>query len=196
MQTVMLAAVPRGCVGLVLAMEAARASGVTITDEAERLVVDLYREHGTSLVRLARLYVDDRNAAEDLVQEAFLRLARHAHRIEEQANAPAYLRSIVLNLARDHNRRGLVSLRHQLTSTPEREGPGPADLLVRSEDSQRVIEAVRDLPRRQRDCVTLRYFEELGIADIAATLGLSPNSVKTHLQRGLAELGSALGERS
>ena len=191
----MLAAVPQECVGLVLAMEAARQAGVTITDEAEQLVVELYREHGSSLVRLARLYVDDRNAAEDLVQEAFLRLARHAHRIEERANAPAYLRSIVLNLARDHNRRGLVSLRHQLSATPPDDDPSAADQLVRSEESRRVIEAVGRLPRRQRDCVTLRYFEEMGIADIAATLGVSANSVKTHLQRGLAELGNVLEER-
>ena len=71
-------------------------------------------------MRLARLFVDDRNAAEDLVQEAFIRLARSAHRIEDPARAPAYLRSIVLNLARDHNRRGLVSLRHRSRSSTSR----------------------------------------------------------------------------
>ena len=73
-----------------------------------------------SLVRLVRLFVDDRNAAEDLVQEAFIRLARSAHRIKDQAKAPAYLRSIVLNLARDNNRRGLVSLRHHLPFDDDR----------------------------------------------------------------------------
>ena len=76
-------------------------------------MTDIFRAEGASLVRLARLFVDDRNAAEDLVQEAFIRLARSVHRIEDPARAPAYLRSIVLNLARDHNRRGLVSLRHR-----------------------------------------------------------------------------------
>jgi hypothetical protein len=49
--------------------------------------------------------------AEDLVQEAFIRLARSAHRIRDEERAAAYLRSIVINLARDHNRRGLVSFR-------------------------------------------------------------------------------------
>ena len=62
-------------------------------------------------MRLARLFTDDRNAAEDLVQEAFIRLHRSADRIRDPSKAAPYLRSILLNLARDHNRRGLMSLR-------------------------------------------------------------------------------------
>jgi RNA polymerase sigma factor (sigma-70 family) len=55
-----------------------------------------------------------------------------------------------------------------------------------------VVECVRQLPRRQRDCITLRYFEECSIETIAATLGLSTNSVKTHLRRGMEHLGRVL----
>src|SRR5829696_8194052 len=150
--------------------------------DVDALVVRMFTEQGHSLVRLARLLVDDRNAAEDLVQEAFIRLARHAGRIDDVTRAPAYLRSIVLNLARDHNRRGLMSLRHR----------EPADVamatvedeLILREDQQRVIDALHELPRRQRDCLVLRYHFEAGIAEIAETLGISPNSVKTHLKRG------------
>jgi RNA polymerase sigma factor (sigma-70 family) len=180
------------------AIMTARVQGEPITSAAEELVVRLFQQEGRALVRLARLFVDDRDAAEDLVQEAFLRLARSAHRIADIDRAPAYLRSIVLNLARDHNRRGLVSLRHHPTAIDHRDAAGTStshsapDLLVQSEDHRMVLEAVRALPVRQRDCVTLRYFEELGIESIAATLGLSPNSVKTHLQRGLAGLERSL----
>jgi RNA polymerase sigma factor (sigma-70 family) len=175
---------------LVSSITTARAQGEPITADTEALVVRLFHAEGRSLVRLARLFVDDRNAAEDLVQEAFLRLARHAHRIDDVERAPAYLRSIVLNLARDHNRRGLVSLRHHATTVVDQ--PSPDDLLVRSEEHLRVLEAVRSLPIRQRDCVTLRYFTELGIDAIASTLGVSTNSVKTHLQRGLSNLERVL----
>lgn len=181
----------------------ARVRDERITDDAEALVVRLFHEEGRSLVRLARLFVDDRNAAEDLVQEAFLRLARHAHRIDDIDKAPAYLRSIVLNLARDHNRRGLVSLRHHATAVRDESSLAQVntggwsdesidDELVRSEEHRRVLAAVRELPIRQRDCVTLRYFAELGVEAIAATLGVSPNSVKTHLKRGLASLERSL----
>ena len=172
-----------------------RLQGETISAEAEELVVRLFRAEGRSLVRLARLFVDDRDAAEDLVQEAFLRLARHAGRIETVERAPAYLRSIVLNLARDHNRRGLVSLRHHATRGREVDvGDDAADQLVRTEEHRRVLDAVRRLPARQRDCITLRYFEERPIDEIASMLEVSVNSVKTHLRRAMATLDRALGE--
>ncbi|MEA2902341.1 MAG: hypothetical protein QOH36_2228 [Actinomycetota bacterium] len=168
------------------------ATTVSTTADVDRLLVDLFHREGRSLVRLARLFVDDRNAAEDLVQEAFIRLARSAHRIQDESRAAAYLRSIVLNLARDHNRRGLVSLRHRLPLQPE--GAEDEDELVLRDDQRQVIDALRDLPHRQRHCLVLRYYQELGIDDIAATLGISRNSVKTHLQRGLAAMESLLGK--
>lgn len=158
--------------------------------DADALVVALFRAEGARLVQLARWFVDDRTAAEDLVQEAFLRLARNHHRINDQDRAAAYLRSIVINLARDHNRRGLVSLRHRLPAEPD--DRSAEDHATADESRREVITALRALPRRQRDCVVLRYYLELSIGDIAGTLGLSPNSVKTHLQRGLRSLKADL----
>lgn len=159
--------------------------------DVDAFVRSMYVEHAASLVRMARLFVDDRNAAEDLVQEAFIRLARHAHRIEDGSKSAAYLRSIVLNLARDHNRRGLVSLRHH---APADEDQATAeDEVVLRDDQRRVIDALRELPLRQRDCVVLRYYFDSGIAEIAETLSISPNSVKTHLKRGLVALERRLG---
>jgi len=163
----------------------------TVAD-VDRLLVQLFEREGRSLVRLARLFVDDRNAAEDLVQEAFIRLARSAHRIKDESRAAAYLRSIVLNLARDHNRRGLVSLRHHHSLRDE--GTLDEDELALRDDQRQVIDTLRDLPHRQRDCLVLRYYQELGIDDIAEALGISRNSVKTHLQRGLAAMESRLAD--
>jgi RNA polymerase sigma-70 factor (sigma-E family) len=169
-----------------------RSTAAATLSDVDRRLVELFEQEGRSLVRLARLFVDDRNAAEDLVQEAFIRLARTFQRLKDQTKAPAYLRSIVLNLARDHNRRGLVSLRHRLPLGDE--GAEEEDVLVLREDQRQVIDALRELPHRQRDCLVLRYYQELGIDDIAEALGISRNSVKTHLQRGLAAMESRLEE--
>ena len=175
-----------------LGPRSARRAEPTASVDVDALVVRLFEEEGQSLVRLARLFVDDRNAAEDLVQEAFIRLARSGHRIKEESKAPAYLRSIVLNLARDSNRRGLVSLRHHLPVDEQR--ASTEDEIELREDHREMLEALRDLPHRQRTALVLRYYEELGIDDIAGTMEISRNSVKTHLKRGLATLERRLGD--
>jgi RNA polymerase sigma-70 factor (sigma-E family) len=162
--------------------------------EHDRLV-GLFDDHATALVRLARLFVDDRDAAEDIVQEAFLRLAHNLSRINDPAKAAPYLRSIVLNLARDHNRRGLVSLRHRERARTDAVLEDVDRDLQLADDQRAVVAAIRALPTRQRDCVVLRYYLELPIAEIADTLGVSANSIKTHLQRALARLEHDLEDR-
>jgi RNA polymerase sigma factor (sigma-70 family) len=162
------------------------------TIDADALVAQMFSQEGSSLVRLARFFCDDRNAAEDLVQEAFIRLHRSAGSIRDIDRVPAFLRSIVINLARDHNRRGLMSLRHRNTAERVKAQPEPDDHAVADEESATVLSAVRLLPERQRACLVLHYYQELSIAEVADTLHISKNSVKTHCRRGLASLESRL----
>jgi RNA polymerase sigma-70 factor (sigma-E family) len=176
-----------------MGLTAAGAVGATAPPSEAVLVARLFTAEADRLVSLARFFVDDRTAAEDLVQEAFIRLARSAHRIRDEERAAAYLRSIVINLARDHNRRGLVSLRHRAPAVVDE--PSAEETATARESRQEVVDALRELPRRQRDCIALRYYLELSIEQIAATLGVSPNSVKTHLQRGLRTLAQTLEDR-
>ncbi len=164
-----------------------------VADEgADALVVRLFREEAPSLVRLARLFTDDRNAAEDLVQEAFIRLHRAAGRIRNPEKAAPYLRSIVLNLARDHNRRGLMSLRLAPAPPPALGADPLGDQIVASEEHRQVLDALRDLSSRQRDCLVLRFYFEMTERETAETLGISPNSVKTHCRRGLEALSDRM----
>lgn len=172
--------------------EGALTTPMARTVDADALVAEMFAREGTSLVRLAGIFCDDRTAAEDLVQEAFIRLHRSAGSIRDLSRAPAFLRSIVINLARDHNRRGLMSLRHQNTAQPAVAEPEPVDHAVADEESAAVLAALRTLPERQRACLVLHYYQELSIAEVADTLHISTNSVKTHCRRGLASLESRL----
>ncbi len=161
--------------------------------DRDTLVAQLFEQEGAALVRLARLFTDDRNAAEDLVQEAFIRLHKSAHRMRSQDKAAPYLRSIVINLARDHNRRGIMSLRHQ-EAVPAGTAPdAPEDRLLLNEEQMLLLDDVRALSPRQRDCIFLRFYLELSEREIADTLKISPNSVKTHCRRGLASLREKIG---
>ena len=177
---------------LLMAVDRAR-NVVSVGTDPDALVAHLFSQEGVALVRMARLFTDDRNAAEDLVQEAFIRLHKSAHRIRSDDKAASYLRSIVINLSRDHNRRGLMSLRHQEAVpagiTPE----APEDRLILDEQQALLLEEVRALSPRQRDCIFLRFYLELPEREIADVLGISPNSVKTHFRRGLASLRGTLG---
>ena len=162
--------------------------------DVDALVGRLFHSEATNLVRLARFFTDDTDAAEDLVQEAFIRLARSLHRIDDLDRVTAYLRSIVLNLARDHNRRGLVSLRHRMRMTSETVAGSDEEWQVK-EDQRVVIEALRQLAPGQRNCLVLRYYLDLSNPEIAETLGVSINTVKTQLQRGMAALERELEGR-
>ncbi len=171
-----------------LFMVADQVVAAVIATDRDALVAELFRLEGAQLVRMARLFTDDRNAAEDLVQEAFIRLHRAAHRINDPAKAAPYLRSIVINLARDHNRRGLMSLRHQEALPAGTEPDVPEDVLVLDDERQKLLHEVRALSPRQRDCLLLRFYLELSESEIAETLDISKNSVKTHCRRGIEAL--------
>jgi RNA polymerase sigma-70 factor (sigma-E family) len=169
---------------------APRAAGRVGAVDRDQLLTDLFREHYHALVRLACLLVDERESGEEIVQDAFVQLYRSAHRVRDAEAAPAYLRSIVLNLARSRVRRRIVARRHRETI---RTNSDPLeDIAVLREDQREVIDALRLLPMRQRQCLALRYFAELSEAEIATTLGISTGSVKTHASRGRAALASAL----
>jgi RNA polymerase sigma factor (sigma-70 family) len=102
------------------------------------------------------------------------------------------LRSIVLNLARDNNRRGLLSLRHQDALTERRVPEEPDEQIVRTESEAAVLDGLMALSPRQRDCLVLRFYLELSEREIAQTLSISPNSVKTHCRRGMTAMASKL----
>lgn len=165
----------------------------TLSGAGEEWLAQVYAREAATLVRLARFFVDDRAAAEDLVQEAFIRLSRTRERLRDPDATRAYLRAIVLNLARDHNRRGLMSFRHRPPADPGE--PTVEEQVTGRDDARALVAALRELPVRQRDCVVLRYYLELSVPEVAATLGLSTNSVKTHLQRGLRGLEAKLADR-
>ena len=154
--------------------------GERVGARRRRARATLFTQEADRLVALARFFTDDRTAAEDLVQEAFIRLARNAHRIRDQDKAAAYLRSIVINLARDHNRRGLVSLRtgRRRCSTSPRPRTRPS-----SEESRREVVApcgrCRTASASAVDCATTSSSPS---TRSPTPSGSRANSVKTHLK--------------
>lgn len=157
-------------------------------------LVDLYRDYAGELLEMLWVFVGDKATAEDLVQESFIRLHRAWPRLDHAGAIRGYLRTTAFNLARSGFRRRLVALRHRPLGPTACDSP-EVDIVLR-ENQREVATALRTLPPRQRQCVVLRYWTELGDQEIAAELGISVNSVKTHLRRGLAALEKRLEARS
>ncbi len=136
--------------------------------------VDLYRGSYVPMVRLAHLLTAADPAAEELVQDAFLRVQSRWDRID---NPLAYLRVAVVNACRNHQRRRVLERRHR-TVVVETAEDAPGELR----------DAIAVLPARQRAAIVLRYYEDLAEADIAELLGCSVPAVKSLLHRAVQDL--------
>jgi RNA polymerase sigma-70 factor (sigma-E family) len=159
-------------------------------------LVALHRAHFGRLWQVAVMLTGDRAAAEDLVQDAFALLLRAQRRRGGPAAGAelAYLRSTVVNLSASRWRRLAVARRHVPTITASARTDAQSadeDAAARSRGAA-VRAAVLALPDRQRAAVVLHYFEGLTDAEVAAELGVSVGTVKSHLHRARASLALML----
>ncbi|WP_408990233.1 SigE family RNA polymerase sigma factor [Streptomyces stelliscabiei] len=161
--------------------------------EREAGVARLFELHYSSMLRLAVLLgADD---PENVVAEAYYQIYRKWRRLRDAEAAEAYLRSTVCNLTRMRIRHLQVARRH--VETPAAEEPvASAESTALLHDDQRVlIGALQHLPARQREALVLRHWLGLKESEIAAAMGISCGSVKTHTARGLAALTQAMEAR-
>lgn len=163
---------------------------VTVDGAGRERLRQLDELHDTDLVRLACLLLDRTEAAEEVVQDAFVKLYGALDRIEDRDATPAYLRSMVMNGARSKLRRRLVVRKHPPTPDPPVEGADAAAVL--HEDQREVIEALRTLLARQRECLVLRYSGGCSEAEIAETLGIARGTVKWSISRAMAAMTERL----
>ena len=150
----------------------------------------LFAAHYRGLVGLARLLVNDRAGAEDVVQDAFLALSRRWGRLRNPVAAHAYLQRSVVNGARSRLRRSYVRQRLHLVPSPD-EPSAESAVLDRAQASQ-MHAVIGELSGRQREVLVLRYYLDLSEAEIAGLLGISAGSVKQHASRAIDRLAAGL----
>jgi RNA polymerase sigma-70 factor (sigma-E family) len=174
---------------------AGRVPGVTGSWSADEAVEQLYATHYRRLVRLSVLLVRDVETAEEVVQDSFVAMHGRWRTLREPDKALAYLRQTVVNRSRSVLRHRGVQDRHAsavLTERPGAAGPGADEATVARERRRQVLDALQQLPRRQREVLALRYYLDLDEAGIAETLGISRGAVKSHASRGAAALRTLL----
>ncbi len=132
-------------------------------------------------------------AAEDVVQEAFIGLYRRWDKLTQTDKALQYVRSSVLNGCRSELRALARSRRRPVPALPGSAASAEQDVLL-SEEHREVLDALRQLPDRQREALVLRYFLDLPEPEIARSMGISQGTVKSTTSRALAALARLLGE--
>jgi RNA polymerase sigma-70 factor (ECF subfamily) len=168
---------------------------------------ELLRRHRTPVFNFVLRHIGSRPAAEDTVQEVFLRVVQSAADFKHEARFSTWLYTIARNLCIDHLRK--MSLRaHDSIHEPRGEegrsleermpDPRPDGSVERSAQSAelrvRITEAVEALPREQREVFLLREVANLAFKEIAEVTGTPENTVKSRMRYALERLQEALAD--
>ena len=159
---------------------------------------ELVRRHQELVLRLLRRYTRSIDDALDLSQRAFLQAFEAARRalprlLGETSEVPfkAWLLRIAVNLAKNHVRnaaRWPTAPLEALDADGRAQPSMPAEQLMRAQAQALTRRAVMQLPRRQREVLTLRVDGELPFAEVAATLGITEGNAKTHFHYAVKRL--------
>jgi RNA polymerase sigma-70 factor (sigma-E family) len=149
----------------------------------------LYRTYAPDALRLAYLLTGDRSLAEDLAQDAFVKVFGRFHDLRSRDAFWWYLRRTIVNLSRSHFRRRRVE-----RAWLERQHVDEAHTDPDIGDRERLRAALGTLRPEQRAAIVLRYFEDLSEADTAQALGVAVGTVKSMVSRGMDRLRKELDD--
>ena len=147
-----------------------------------------FRAEFPVVVRTVHLIVRDRGRAEEIAQDAFMRLHVHWRKVSAYERPDAWVRRVAIRLAtRAARRERMRPSLERVAAPPAAEGPA-VDLDL--------LEAVADLPMRQRVAVVLFYLEDRPLPEIAHVLDCSDGAAKILLHRARLALAARLGEEA
>ena len=168
-----------------------------VSPEAEALCRGWYEQHGKAVYSYLRFHLPSLDAAEDVTSETFLKAFQAAHRYDPaRGEARTWIFRIAQNSLRDYLRRSRVRRHVPIGGMRDLacQAPSPEERLLWEEEVSRLLEAVAELPERDREVVSLRYGSGLETAAVAEVLGIREAAVRTRLWRALARLRHLLTE--
>jgi RNA polymerase sigma-70 factor (sigma-E family) len=163
------------------------------SETAAEGVSTLYQQTAISLIRLAYVILSDRQAAEDVVHDAFCNLYRRWDRLADTEALAQYVRASVVNGCRSALRRRSVRNRKVMYELPAASAEAA---ILGNEERSDVVRAVDRLLGRQREALVLRFYLDLPDEEIARLMVIRPSTVRSTIHRALASLGETLREGS
>jgi len=157
---------------------------------------EMVREYRPSLMRHARQRVHNEAAADDVVQETFVRAYRFAGRLDDESRIGPWLHQILANVCVDEanrRRRELDKLDRMIGHTPsDHVSPGPEAELGLDTDYADLRTALASLPREHRQALTLRFLDELSYDEVAKSTGVSEQNARARVSRARSAMRHAL----
>lgn len=156
----------------------------------------LYDHYVTGIFKFIYYRVGSRQFAEDLTSETFMRALRSIQRFTWQGrDFGAWLTTIARNLVADHHKSGRSRLEFVTDDLPETHTEsGTEATVIRQMTDEQLFDAINTLSEEQRDCVLMRFIQELTVAQTAAALGRSEGAVKQLQFRAVRNLAKIIDE--
>lgn len=163
----------------------------------EGIYIQLYNDYRGVLLRHAYRFVRNQQDAEDVVQEAYIRIIRNLHRYNFSCKIITWMQMIVRNLCIDLIRQrkrkptshfveyiAYDNQDHPTLESLQDQHNGPEQQVLEQENQKQVLNMMNGLPEAYRDVFQLRYLSEYSLAEISSVLSLEINTVKSRLFRG------------
>lgn len=157
----------------------------------------IIQDYQSSVFNVCWRILGNRQEAEDLTQDAFLRAYHQIARFDLNRPFGPWMRTLAANLCYNHLKRARldrVPLEDERDSIKDDSTHGPAGALEINQKYQDLYQAICKLPEIQRVALELRHFQGLSYQEMAETMKLPLNTVRSHLYRGRQKLGELLEE--
>lgn len=150
---------------------------------------EIYEKYATDVLRVSYFYLGDRQKAEDVCQDVFVRLITNAPVLQE-GREKAWLLKVALNRCRDLWRGAWV--KRVILGSPAFELIPAPDEIDKLADQQEIMGAIHQLPASFREVILLHYYQGYGITEIAEMMDLPEGTISSRLSRGRKKLESIL----
>ncbi|MGG3404536.1 RNA polymerase factor sigma C [Bacillus cereus] len=166
-------------------------------EDKEDLIDEIMNKYGQEVLQLVYSYVNNKEVAEDLTQDIFVKCYKSLHTYKGNSNLKTWLWRIAINHCKDYlkswyNKKVIVT--EDDFTYMESQKESVEQIVIQSAEDSRLASAVMNLPIKYREVIYLFYYEELSIKEIAIVIDVKENTIKTRLKKAKELLKKGLEE--
>ena len=164
-------------------------------EQKETFITQLMNDYAQDIIWLIYSYVKDKNIAEDLTQEVFIKAFKKLDGFQGKSSIKTWLYKIAINCSKDYLKSAYIrrvfpiSIFYKFVNHTT---PSTESIYMKHNESAIITKSVLKLPLKYREVIMLHYFEELSISEIEKMIHVNSNTIKTRLRKARQLLKDAL----